>query len=95
MVEPLIQKQTIKKLVSKIKDGVLAIASIMRFKDQFSQTMVKKLPKKGNLWNWIFFRVFPKHKARIGVMLPASHTKEYLDFAIQAFKEVGKRQKVI
>jgi glycine C-acetyltransferase len=37
----------------------------------------------------------PKEKARIRVQLSASHTKEHLDKAIQAFVEVGMNLNVV
>ena len=37
----------------------------------------------------------PKDKARIRVQLSAGHSKEQLDKAIHAFKEVGKDLKII
>jgi glycine C-acetyltransferase len=37
----------------------------------------------------------PKEKARIRVQLSASHTKEHLDRAIEAFVEVGINLNVV
>ena len=37
------------------------------------------------------YPVVPKNKARIRVQISASHSKEQLDLALNAFKEVGKK----
>jgi len=57
--------------------------------------MANELLKKGIYVIGFFFPVVPKYKARIRVQLSASHTKEHLDLAIQAFAEVGMSLNVI
>ncbi len=42
-----------------------------------------------------YFPVVPKGKARIRVQLSASHSKEELDTAINAFSKVGKKLNII
>jgi len=37
------------------------------------------------------YPVVPKNEARIRVQLSAAHSKEQLDLALNAFKEVGKK----
>ena len=41
------------------------------------------------------FPVVPKNEARIRVQISASHTKNQLDLAINAFKKIGKELKLI
>ena len=57
--------------------------------------MADELLKKGIYVIGFFFPVVPKDKARIRVQLSAAHSKEHLDKAINAFKEVGKALGVI
>lgn len=78
-----------------IIDGDSAIVPVMLYDAKLSQTMADELLKKGIYVIGFFFPVVPKDKARIRVQLSAAHTKEHLDKAIAAFKEVGKALKVI
>ena len=57
--------------------------------------MAEELLKKGIYVIGFFFPVVPKDKARIRVQLSAAHTQEYLDKAIEAFTEVGKKLGII
>lgn len=76
-------------------NGDSAIVPVMLYDAKLSQIMADKLLEKGIYVIGFFFPVVPKDKARIRVQLSAAHTKEHLDFAINAFKEVGKELKVI
>jgi glycine C-acetyltransferase len=67
----------------------------MLYDAKLSQVMADELLKKGIYVIGFFFPVVPKDKARIRVQLSASHTKEHLDKAIQAFISVGKEMGVL
>jgi len=67
----------------------------MLYDAKLSQVMADELLKKGIYVIGFFFPVVPKDKARIRVQLSAAHSKEHLDKAINAFKEVGKALGVI
>ena len=71
-------------------DGDSAIVPVMLYDAKLSQVMADELLKKGIYVIGFFFPVVPKDKARIRVQLSAAHTKEHLDKAIEAFKEVKK-----
>jgi len=88
-------KREMKKAGFDIIDGDSAIVPIMLYDAKLAQTMANELLKKGIYVIGFFFPVVPKDKARIRVQLSASHTKEHLDFAIQAFAEVGMSLNVI
>jgi glycine C-acetyltransferase len=55
----------------------------------------KKLFARGVFATAIAFPTVPKGKARIRVMLSAAHSREDLDFAVEAFTEVGRDLGVI
>lgn len=88
-------KAEIKKAGFDIVDGDSAIVPVMLYDAKLSQTMANELLKKGIYVIGFFFPVVPKDKARIRVQLSAAHTKEHIDKAISAFKEVGHMLNVI
>jgi len=88
-------KAGMKKAGFDIKNGDSAIVPVMLYDAKLAQTMANELLKKGIYVIGFFFPVVPKDKARIRVQLSASHTKEHLDRAIQAFVEVGMNLNVV
>jgi len=88
-------KAGIKDAGFDIVDGDSAIVPVMLYDAKLAQNMANELLKKGIYVIGFFFPVVPKGKARIRVQLSAAHTKEHLDKAIIAFKEVGKALNVI
>jgi len=88
-------KEGIKNAGFDIVDGDSAIVPVMLYEAKLAQTMADELLKEGVYVIGFFFPVVPKDKARIRVQLSASHTKEHLDRAINAFVSVGKRLAVI
>ncbi len=76
-------------------NGDSAIVPVMLYDAKLSQVMADELLKKGIYVIGFFYPVVPKDKARIRVQLSAAHTKEHLDYAIIAFKEVAKELKII
>lgn len=88
-------KKGIKEAGFDIIDGDSAIVPVMLYDAQLSQNMADALLEEGIYVIGFFYPVVPKEKARIRVQLSAAHTKIQLDQAIDAFKKVGKRLKII
>ena len=88
-------KAGMKKAGFDIIDGDSAIVPVMLYDAKLAQTMANELLKKGIYVIGFFFPVVPKDKARIRVQLSASHTREHLDRAINAFIQVGTNLNVL
>lgn len=71
-----------------IKPGVHPIVPIMLGDAVLAQKMAARLLEKGVYVIGFFYPVVPKETARIRVQISAAHSKEDIDFAIKAFKEV-------
>ena len=78
-----------------IKQGDHPIVPVMLYDAKLSQEMARRLLEKGVYVVGFFYPVVPKKLARIRVQLSAAHTMEQLDFAINAFSEVGKDLNII
>lgn len=78
-----------------IKPGESPIVPIMIYDAKQSQIFADKLLQEGIYVIGFFYPVVPKDQARIRVQLSASHTKEHLNKAIDAFVRTGKELKVI
>ena len=85
----------IQQLGFEIKDGTHPIVPIMLFDAKKSQLFASELLKKGVYVVGFFYPVVPKNLARIRVQLSASHTRNDIDFALEAFQKVGKDLNVI
>lgn len=81
-------RQKIKKIGLSIIESEHPIVPIMLGDAVLSQKMAEKLLEKGVYAVGFYYPVVPKGKARIRTQISAAHTKEDLDFAINAFKEV-------
>jgi glycine C-acetyltransferase len=81
-------RQEIKKIGLNIIESEHPIVPIMLGDAVLSQKMAEKLLKKGVYAVGFYFPVVPKGKARIRTQISAAHSKEDLDFALKAFKEV-------
>ena len=79
----------------EIKDGTHPIVPIMLFEAKKSQLFASELLKIGIYVVGFFYPVVPKDLARIRVQLSASHKISDIDFALEAFKKVGKDLGVI
>lgn len=88
-------KDGIRRIGLDFVDGDSAIVPVMLYDAKVSQIMANKLLEEGIYVIGFFFPVVPKEKARIRVQLSASHTKEHLDKAINAFEKVGKEMGLI
>lgn len=78
-----------------IKPGEHPIVPIMLYDAVLSQKMSQALLNLGVYVIGFYYPVVPKGQARIRVQISASHQKEHLDSAIQAFTSVGKELGVI
>jgi glycine C-acetyltransferase len=78
-----------------IKPGEHAIVPIMLYEAKLAQQMADRLLEKGIYVIGFYYPVVPKGQARIRVQLSAAHTREQLDKAVAAFKEVGKELGVV
>jgi glycine C-acetyltransferase len=74
----------------EVDDGDHPIVPVMLGDAKLAQEMSKKLLEKGIYAIGFFFPVVPKGKARIRTQISASHTKDDLDKAIQAFAQTFK-----
>ena len=87
-------RQEIKKIGLNIIDSEHPIVPIMLGDAVLSQKMAEKLLEKGVYAIGFYFPVVPKGKARIRTQISAAHSKEDLDFALKAFKEVKEELKI-
>ena len=71
------------------------IVPVMLYDAKLAQEMARNLLRKGVYVVGFFYPVVPKKLARIRVQLSASHSIDQLDFALNAFEEVGKDLKII
>lgn len=71
-----------------ILPGTHPIVPIMLYDAKVAAEFASRLLEKGIYVTGFFFPVVPKGKARIRTQVSARHTKEDLDKAIKAFKEV-------
>jgi glycine C-acetyltransferase len=81
-------RQEIKKIGLSIIDSEHPIVPIMLGDAVLSQKMAEKLLEKGIYAVGFYFPVVPKGKARIRTQISAAHSKDDLDFALNAFRQV-------
>ncbi len=81
-------RQEIKKIGLTTIDSEHPIVPIMLGDAVLSQKMAEMLLEKGVYAIGFYFPVVPKGKARIRTQISAAHSKEDLDFALNAFREV-------
>ncbi len=88
-------REKMRNLGFDIADGTHPIVPIMLYDAVIAKKMSEKLLEKGIYVVGFYFPVVPKDRARIRVQLSAGHSINELDIAINAFKEVGKKLKII
>ncbi len=71
-----------------IKSGDHPIVPIMLGDAALAQKMAARMLEKGVYVIGFFYPVVPKGAARIRVQISAAHSREDLDFAVQAFREM-------
>ncbi|NLJ58052.1 MAG: glycine C-acetyltransferase [Tissierellia bacterium] len=81
-------REEIKKIGFNIVEGEHPIVPIMLGDAVLSQKMAEKLLDKGVYVIGFYFPVVPKGQARIRTQISAAHSREDLDFALKAFREV-------
>ncbi len=79
----------------EIKKGIHPIIPIMLHDAKLSQRIAHDMLLEGIYVIGFFFPVVPQGEARIRVQICASHTKQQLDSAIEAFIKIGRKHKVI
>ena len=85
----------ITKMGFDILKGDHPIIPIMVYDAELSQIFSKRLLDKGLYVIGFFYPVVPKKMARIRVQISSAHTRDQIDFALQAFKSVGKELNII
>ncbi len=75
--------------------GSHPIVPIMLYDSKIAKEMSEELLSLGVYVIGFYFPVVQQGKARIRVQLSASHSKEDLDKAIEAFKKAGKKLNII
>tara|TARA_Y100001968_G_scaffold1501_1_gene1203 strand:+ start:270 stop:1454 length:1185 start_codon:yes stop_codon:yes gene_type:complete len=78
-----------------IKDGTHPIVPIMIGDAKLANELAKMMLTKGIYVIGFSFPVVPKGEARIRVQISASHTKEHIEAAINAFTYCGKKLGII
>ncbi len=71
------------------------ITPVMLGEAKLAQTFSRRLFEEGIFAQAIGYPTVPRGKARIRVMISASHSKEDLDFALERFEKVGRELGVI
>ena len=80
-------RKRIKEAGFDIKEGTHPIVPIMLYDARIAQEMAQKMLQKGVYVIGFFFPVVPKGLARIRTQISAAHSKDDLDFAVDAFVE--------
>jgi glycine C-acetyltransferase len=78
-----------------IRQGEHPIVPVMLYDEALTHRMAEELLEEGIYVVGFSYPVVPKGASRIRVQVSAAHTQEHLDLAIDAFKRVGRRLKVI
>jgi glycine C-acetyltransferase len=78
-----------------IKQGTHPIVPIMLYDAKLSQDFANALLDEGIYVVGFYYPVVPKGQARIRVQISAAHSQEHLDIALNAFKKIGKKLKII
>jgi len=73
-----------------IQTGDHPIVPVMLYDAKLAQEMASQLLKKGIYVIGFFYPVVAEGQARIRTQISASHTKDYMDKAINAFTQVGR-----
>jgi len=88
-------REEISKIGLDIRKGTHPIVPVMLYDAKKTQDMARELLDEGIYVIGFFYPVVPEGKARIRVQISATHTKEHLNKAIQAFEKVAKKLEII
>ena len=83
------------RLGFSILEGRHPIVPIMLGEASLAREMSGELLKEGVYIKGLWFPVVPKGEARLRAQISAAHTRDDLDFALDAFRKAGKRMGVI
>ena len=78
-----------------IKPGDHPIVPVMLYEASLAQRMAQRLLAHGIYAIGFFYPVVPEGQARIRIQLSASHEREHLDRAIDAFTKVGRELGIV
>jgi glycine C-acetyltransferase len=78
-----------------IREGVHPIVPVMLYNAKLAQDVSRDLYEEGIYAVGFFFPVVPQGQARIRVQISAVHEKGHLDRAIEAFRKVGEKYKIL
>ena len=78
-----------------LRRGDHPICPVMLYDAPLAQRFAARLLEEGIYAIGFFFPVVPKDQARIRTQMSAAHTREHLDFAIDAFVRIGRELGVI
>ena len=88
-------RDKIQNLGFSIKTGVHPIVPVMLGDAKLAKNFASDMLQHGIYVVGFSYPVVPKNEARIRVQISASHTREQLDLALNAFYEVGKKYNII
>ncbi len=88
-------KEEMRKLGFDLGKSVTPITPVMLGDAKLAQAFSRRLFEEGIFAQAIGYPTVPRGKARIRVMLSATHTKEDLYFALEVFAKVGRELGVI
>ena len=88
-------KEEMRKLGFDLGKSVTPITPVMLGDAKLAQAFSRRLFEEGIFAQSIGYPTVPRGKARIRVMLSATHTKEDLYFALEVFAKVGRELGVI
>ncbi|MBI72430.1 MAG: glycine C-acetyltransferase [Candidatus Marinimicrobia bacterium] len=84
-------RKKIQSIGYTIKNGVHPIVPIMLGDAKLAQKISKEMLKMNVFVIGFSYPVVPKNEARIRVQISSSHSKEQLDYTLNAFDEVAKK----
>ena len=79
------------KLGFDIVSGEHPIVPLMLYDAKLAQRVAEEMLKEGVYVIGFYYPVVPINKARVRIQISAAMNKYHLDFAINAFKIVGKK----
>src|SRR6056297_39108 len=88
-------KENMKEIGFNVGNSQTPITPVMLGKAKIASEFSKKLFEESVFAQSIGFPTVPKGKARIRVMISATHSRDDLDFALDKFKKVGKELDII
>ena len=88
-------RSEMKKCGFDIPDGTHSIVPVMLYDAKVAQEMAASLLDKGIYVIGFSYPVVPRDKARIRVQISAAHSRNDIEKAIEAFKSVGQKMRII